>query len=72
VQHNTSTTGQIFCNCQIMGKIREYKETVHELFIDLRKEYDLARNEVLYNIIDFGVPMKSVSLIEMCSSETFV
>jgi hypothetical protein len=41
----------------------EYNNTVHQLFIDIQKAYDLVR---LYNIlIEFGVPMEIVSLIKM-------
>jgi hypothetical protein len=29
----------------------EYNETVHQLFIDFKKAYDLVRREVLYNIL---------------------
>jgi hypothetical protein len=36
------------------------------------KAYDSIRSEVLYNIlIEFGVPMKLVRLIKMCSNETY-
>jgi len=50
----------------------EYNEAVHQLFIDFRKAYDSVRREVLYNIlIEFGIPMKLVSLIKMCLSETY-
>jgi hypothetical protein len=50
----------------------EYNETVHRLFIDFKKTYDSVRREVLYNIlIEFGVPMKLVSLIKMCLNETY-
>jgi hypothetical protein len=53
------------------GKKREYKETVHQLFIDFKKAYDSLRSEVLYNIlIEFGVPMKLVRLAKMCLNET--
>jgi uncharacterized membrane protein len=42
-------------------------ETIHQLFIDFKKYYDLVRREVLYNLlIEFGVPMKLVRLIKMC------
>jgi hypothetical protein len=52
-------------------KKREYNETVHQLFIDLKKAYDSVRREVLYNIlIEFGVPMKLVRLIKMCLNVT--
>jgi hypothetical protein len=51
----------------------EYNETVHQIFIDLKKDYDSVRREVLYCIpIQFGIPMKLVLLIKMCVSETFV
>jgi hypothetical protein len=50
----------------------EYNETVHQQFIDFKKAYDSARTEVLYNIlIEFGIPMKLVRLIKMCSNETY-
>jgi hypothetical protein len=49
----------------------EYKETVHQLFIDFKKAYDSARRELLYNIlIKFGIPMKLVWLIKVCLNET--
>jgi hypothetical protein len=44
---------------------------VHQLFIDFKKTYDSVRREVLYDIlIEFGIPMKLVRLMEMCQSET--
>jgi hypothetical protein len=50
----------------------EYNETVHQLFIDFMKAYDSVRREVLYNIlIKFGIPMKTVRLIEMCLNQTY-
>jgi hypothetical protein len=63
---------QIFSICQIPEKKWEYNETVHQLFIDLKKNYDSVRRKVLYNIlIEFGVPMKLVRLIKMCLNETY-
>jgi hypothetical protein len=45
---------------------------VHELFIDFKKAYDSVRSEVLYNIlIEFGIPMKPVTLVKMCLNETY-
>jgi hypothetical protein len=45
---------------------------VHELFIDFKKAYDSVRREVLYNIlIEFGIPMKLVTLVKMCLNETY-
>jgi hypothetical protein len=47
-------------------------EAVHQLFIDFKRAYDSLRREVLYNIIiEFGVPMKLISLIKICLNETF-
>jgi hypothetical protein len=57
---------------QTLNKKWEYNETVHQLAIDLKKAYDSVRREVLYNIlIEFGVPMKLVRLIEICLNETY-
>ena len=62
----------IFCICQILEKIWEYNEEVHQLFIDFRKAYDSVRREVLCNIlIEFGIRMKLVRLIKMCLTETY-
>jgi len=63
--------GLIFCIPQIPEKTWEYKEAVHQLFIDFKKVYDSVRREVLYsNLLEFGVPMKLVRLIKMCLTET--
>jgi hypothetical protein len=48
-QRNRSTTDQIFSICQILEKKWEYNETVHQLFVDFKKAYDLVRREELYN-----------------------
>jgi hypothetical protein len=50
-RRNRSTTDQIFCIRQILEKRWEYNETVHQLFVDLKKAYDSIRREVLYNIL---------------------
>jgi hypothetical protein len=45
---------------------------VDQPFIKLKKAYDSVRIKVLYNIlIQFGISMKLVSLIEVCISETY-
>ena len=43
----------------------------NQLFVDFKKAYDSVRREVLYNLIEFGVPLKLVRLIKMCLSETY-
>jgi hypothetical protein len=41
--------------------------------INIKKIYDSVSREVLYNIpIEFGVPMKLVRQIKMCSNETYI
>jgi hypothetical protein len=50
----------------------EYNKTVHQLFVDFKKAYDSVRRKVLYNIVvEFGVPLKLVRLINMCLNETY-
>ena len=45
---------------------------MHQLFIDFKQAFDAVRREVVYNIlIEFGIPMKLVSLIKMCMNETY-
>jgi hypothetical protein len=44
---------------------------VHQLFIDFKKACDSVRREVLYNtVIEFGIPVKLVTLIKLCLNET--
>jgi hypothetical protein len=45
-QRSRSNTDQILCICHA-GEKWEYNETVHQLFIDFKKIYDLVRKEVL-------------------------
>jgi hypothetical protein len=50
----------------------EYNETVHKIFVDVKKACDSVRREVLYNIlIEFVVPLKLVRLIKMRLNETY-
>ena len=45
---------------KILEKKLEYKETVHQFFIDVKKAYDSFRREVLYNILtEFGNPQET-------------
>jgi hypothetical protein len=70
-QHNRSTVDHIFYICQILQKKWEYNDAVHHLFIDIKKAYDSVRKKVLYNIlIEFGIPMKLVSLAKLSLKET--
>jgi hypothetical protein len=66
--HNRSTTDHMFCFRQILEK----KMGVPQLFTDFKKAYDSVRREVLYNVlIEFGIPMKLVSLIKMCLNKAY-
>jgi hypothetical protein len=61
----------MFCICQIQDKKLEYKETVHQLFIDFEKAYDSVRKEVLCSIIiELACTIKLVRLIKVCLYET--
>jgi hypothetical protein len=71
-RRNRSTNDQIFCIRKIPEKKWEYNETENQLFLDFKKAYDSVRREVLYNIlIEFGVSMKLVRLIEICWNKTY-
>ena len=70
-RRNRSTADHIFCIRQILQKKLEYNEAVHHLFIDFKKAYDSVRREVLYILIEFGIPKKLVRLIKMCLTETY-
>jgi hypothetical protein len=49
-----------------------HDRAIRQLFVDFKKAYDSVRREVLYNIlIEFGIPMKLVTLIKMCLHETY-
>jgi hypothetical protein len=68
-RHNRSTTYQTFCIRQIVEKnwstMRQYISFSYTLGESFRKE-------VLCNIlIESGVPMKVVRLINMCLNETY-
>jgi hypothetical protein len=66
-RHGFRRVDHIVCIPQILQKKWEYNETVHQLFIYIKKDYNSVSREVLYNIlVEFGVPMKLVRLIKMC------
>jgi len=51
----------------------EYNGTVHQLFIDYEKAYDLVRREVVYNILtEFCIPMNLVMLIKIHLNEAYI
>jgi len=65
------TTDHILCIRQIFERKWEYDEAVHQLFTHFKKAYDSVRREVLYNIlVEFGITMKQVRLIQMYLNET--
>ena len=69
-RRNRPTTDHIFCTRQLPEKKWEYKEIVHQLFIDFKKAYDSIRREILYNIpIEFGISMKLARLTKLCLNE---
>ena len=71
-RRNRSTTDYIFCIRKILEIKWEYKEAVHQLFIDFMKSYDSFRREVLYIILfEFGIPKELVRVIKMCPTETY-
>jgi len=54
---NKSTTDHIFCIPEILDLKWEYKEAMHQFFIDFKKAYDSIWREVYYNIlIEFVSP----------------
>ena len=64
-ERNRSTTDHIFYIRQILEKKWDYKEAVHQLFMDFKRTYDSVRVEVFYNVlIEFGIPMKRAMLIK--------
>jgi hypothetical protein len=57
----------ILLSSDTLEKKWEYNGAVHALFLDFKKAYNPVRREVLYNIlIEFGISMKLVSLINVC------
>ena len=68
---NSSATDHIFCVRQILEKKCEYNG-VNQLFIEIKKAYDSAGMEALYNIlIQCCVHTKLVRLIKMCLNVKF-
>jgi hypothetical protein len=56
-----------------LQKMWEYKGTIHHLFMDFKKIYDLFRRKVLNKIrIEFGINMKLLSWKKMCLNESYM
>jgi hypothetical protein len=54
-------------------KLWEYNDTVHQLFIDMKKAYDSVTRLVVYNIlIEFWLPMKLVRFFKMYLNEIYI
>jgi hypothetical protein len=71
-RRNRSTTGHIFCICQILEKKWEYNEAAHQLFVDFKQVYISIRREIFNNVLnEFGIPLKLVRLIKMCRNDTY-
>lgn len=57
---------------KIINKIWAYNGAVHCLYIDFNTEYVSDWREVSYNIFnEFGIPMKLLRFIKMCSNEIY-
>jgi hypothetical protein len=47
----------------------DYKEAIHQLFISFKKVCDSVRRDFLYNLTEYGIPMKLLRVIEMCLND---
>ena len=65
-RRNRSTTDHVFCIRQILEEKWGHHEAAHHLLIEFKKACDSVRREVLYNLIEFGIPKKLVRLITKC------
>jgi hypothetical protein len=45
-----STTDEVFFRQHMLERKWEYSESVHQLFVDLKPSYDIARREVVHVI----------------------
>ena len=71
-RRNKLITDHKYCIRQILEKKWEYNEAGHQLFIDIKKDYNSVRREVLCHILsECGIHLKLVKLIKMCQYETY-
>jgi hypothetical protein len=69
---NKSVTDHIFCIQQMLEKKWEYKDTVHQLFINFKTAHDSVWREASQNILtEFRIPRKLVGPVQMCLNETY-
>jgi len=65
-RHNRSTSHQIFCIRQMLEK----NWTLHQLFIDVKKTFDPARKEVIYNFLtENNIPMDRIYVNYLCLND---
>lgn len=55
---------------RIIEKKYEYRQDFWQIFVDFRKAYNSIHRESLYNMEEFGIPNKLMSLTRLCMEET--
>ncbi len=66
-RRNRSTSDQMFTVRQMMEKMWEHGQVMHQLFEDFKKAYDFIKKSKMYQILVLlGVPKKLVGLIRVC------
>jgi hypothetical protein len=72
VDVSTVTTDQVICIHQILEEKMGVQWNSVSVILDFKKSYDSVRRVVLYNILnEFGIRMKLLRILKMCSSETY-
>jgi hypothetical protein len=62
------TNDHLFCIRQILEKIWEYNEVVHQVFTDLKTANHSAQRDVLYNILnEFCIPVNNSNALKNVS-----
>lgn len=60
-----STTDQIFNLRQVMEKMKEHGQSIHQLFIDFKQAYDsINRNALWKAMAEFGIPAKYIRMVK--------
>jgi hypothetical protein len=68
---NSSTSDKTIFIRQILEKKSVYNATAHQIYIDFNKAYDLVTRGIYNIVIEFGIPMKVVTVIKMCLNEIY-